>query len=148
MISCTVHCISNIARSLPSRPEKKGLLDVNMDGSRVRPDLRTPRLSPGLLVDLGLKATVVRPRRCNRFRGRTPPLPSRPAAGNSAPDISGVNGVWLAAPCCAAAVTVHSCEDREDSQEHGRAAKLKMSPAIFGTVPLYNRKAADRKSVV
>lgn len=65
--------------------------------------------------------------------------PSQPAAGNTVPDISGVNGVWLAAPCCAAAVTVHSCEDREDSQKHGRAANFKMSPAIFGTVLLYNQ---------
>lgn len=63
--------------------------------------------------------------------------PPRPAVDNTAPDVSGVNGVWLAAPCCAAAVTVHSCEDREDSQKRGRAAKLKMSPSIFGTVNLF-----------
>lgn len=65
--------------------------------------------------------------------------PSQPAADNTVPDISGVNGVWLAAPCCTAAVTVHSCEDREDSQKHGGAANFKMSPAIFGTVLLYNQ---------
>lgn len=26
--------------------------------------------------------------------------------------------VWLAAPCCVSTVSVHSCEDREDSQRH------------------------------
>lgn len=78
----------------------------------------------------------------NRFHGGS----SSSLQDNS--DISGVNGVWLAAPCCAAAVIVHSCQDREDSQNRGGAAKLKMSPAIFGTAPRYHQNARLGSNVV
>lgn len=143
---CHVNTDNGALERSPSLPITE--LDQTKAIDRIHSDEREPGFPPGADPEListharRLKGCCCVSRHGNRFHGGS----SGGLQDNSG--VSGVNGVWLAAPRCAAAVTVHSCQDREDSQDRCRAAKLKMSPAIFGTAPLYHQNARLGSNVV